>query len=71
MVVVTVIVVMFVMGVSRMRISAVRIVVMLDLVAARIAGMRPENRDQAGENGAQQRQENNRLNHVGISPSSN
>ena len=64
MVVVTVIVVMFVMGVSRMRISAVRIVVMLDLVAARIARMRANDRDGSRDNGADQRQENDCLDHV-------
>jgi hypothetical protein len=64
MVVVTVIVVMFVMGVSRMRISAVRIVVMLDLVAARVARMRANDRDGSRDNGADQRQENDCLDHV-------
>ena len=64
MVVVTVIVVMFVMGVSRMRISAVRIVVMLDLVAARVARMRANDRDGSRNDGADQRQKNNCLDHV-------
>ena len=64
MIVVTVIVVMFVMGVSRMRISAVRIVVMPDLVAARIARMRANDRDGSRNNGADQRQENDCLDHV-------
>ena len=66
MIVVTVIVAMFVMGVSRMRISAVRIVVMLDLIAARIARMRANDRDHARNDGADQRQENDCLDHVGI-----
>jgi hypothetical protein len=33
--------------------------------------MRPEDRDQAGQNGAQQRQKDNCLNHSCVSPSSN
>jgi hypothetical protein len=55
--------IVFVVDVSGVSVRAMGVIVMLDLVAARIAGMRPENSDQAGENGTQQRQENNRLNH--------
>ena len=57
---------MIVMGIRR-----VRIAVMFDRVAARIARMRAEDRDQAGQNGAQQRQKDNCLNHSCFSPSSN
>ncbi len=58
MVVVAVIVVaMIVMGRGRMRVAGMPVVVMFDLIAARVARMRPEQRDQAGQNGAQQRQE--------------
>ena len=64
MVVVAVIVVtMIVMGSSRMRVVAVPIAVVLDRIAARVARMRPENGDQAGQDGAQQRQKDNCLNH--------
>jgi hypothetical protein len=75
MVIVTVIVMamvvmgMVVMGMRRMRVIAV--IVMLDLIAARVARMRPEQRDQAGQDGAQQRQKDDCLNHGGaLSPSS-
>ena len=54
----------------RARAVIIRLGMMLDGIAARVARMRPDNGDQAGDNGAQQRQENDRLNHVGISPSS-
>ena len=65
--VVVVIVPMVVMGVSRVAVSAMRVVVMmLDRIAARVARMRPEDRDQAGQNGAQQRQKNDCLNHQSI-----
>ena len=64
MVVVTVIVVMFVMGVSRMRIVPMAVVVMLDLVAARVARMRANDRDGSRDNGADQRQKNDCLDHV-------
>ena len=64
MVVMAVIVVaMVVMGRRRMGVSAMPVVVMLDRVAARIARMRAEDRDQAGKNGAQQRQKDDCLNH--------
>ena len=39
------------------------VLVMLDHIAARVARMRPEDRDQAGQNGAQQRQKDDCLNH--------
>jgi len=64
MVVVTVIVTMVVVGVSRIRISAVRIVVMLDLVAAGVARMRANDRDGPRNDGADQRQKNDCLDHV-------
>jgi hypothetical protein len=66
-VIVVAVLVMTIFGVG---VRCMRVVVVLDGIAARIARMRPENRDQAGQNGAQQRQEDNCLNHVGISPSS-
>jgi hypothetical protein len=44
-------------------VRCMRVVVVLDGIAARIARLRPENRDQTGQNGAQQRQEDNCLNH--------
>ena len=49
---------------------AVRIVVMLDRVAAGIAGMRADQRDQTRQNRAQQGQEYDCLDHRLISPSS-
>ena len=65
--VVMVIVPMVVMGAGRMGVSAMRVVVMmLDRIAARVARMRPVDRDQAGQNGAQQRQKNDCLNHQSI-----
>jgi hypothetical protein len=65
--VVVVIVPMVVMGASRMGVSAMRVVVMMfDRIAARIARMRSEDRDQAGQNGAQQRQKDDCLNHQPI-----
>jgi len=45
-------------------------VVMLDGIAARAATMRPDHGNDAGENGAQQRQEYDCLNHRRLSPSS-
>jgi hypothetical protein len=42
------------------------VVMMLDRIAARVARMRPEDRDQAGQNGAQQRQKDDCLNHQSI-----
>jgi hypothetical protein len=62
---------MVVMGISGVRVITMPLVVMLDRITARIARMRPEDRDQAGQNGAQQRQKDNCLNHSCVSPSSN
>ena len=70
MIVVTVVIRIIVMSIRCMSIGAVRIVMMLHGVAARVARMRPENRDQASENGAQQRQKNDCLNHSWVNPSS-
>ena len=63
MIVVAVIVGVIVMGIRRMGIGAMRVVMMLDRVAARIARMRAEDRDQAGENRADQRQKDDCLDH--------
>ena len=64
MIVVAVIVVtMVVMGRRGMGVVPMAVVVMLDLIAARVARMRPEDGDQAGQNGAQQRQKDDCLNH--------
>ena len=63
MIVVAVIVGVIVMGFRRMGIGAVRVVMMLDGVAARIARVRTEDRDQAGENRADQRQKDDCLDH--------
>ena len=65
-----VIMAMIVMGGSRMGMIAMPVVVVLDRIAARVARMRPEQRNQAGQNGAQQRQKNDCLNHSCFSPSS-
>ena len=55
---------MIVMGIRGVSIAmAVRIAVMLDRVAARIARMRAEDRDQARENRADQRQKDDCLDH--------
>jgi hypothetical protein len=54
------------MCVIAMALIAMPVIVMLDLIAARVARMRPEDRDQAGQNGAQQRQKDNCLNHQSI-----
>jgi hypothetical protein len=62
---------MVVMGIRGVRVITMPVVVMLDRIIARIARMRPEDRDQAGQNGAQQRQKDNCLNHSCVSPSSN
>ena len=71
MIVVAVIVVsMVVMRRRGMGIVPMAVVVMLDLIAARIARMRPEYGYQARENGAQQRQKDDCLNHSCVSPSS-
>jgi hypothetical protein len=64
MVVVRVIVVaMIVMGGRRMGVAVTVIIVMLDGIATGVAGMRAEQRDQASQNGAQQRQKDNCLDH--------
>jgi hypothetical protein len=55
---------MLVMDVRCMGIGAVRIVMMLDRVAARIARMRAKDRDQARDYRADQRQEDNCLDHL-------
>jgi MFS superfamily sulfate permease-like transporter len=70
MVVVTVIVSMIVMRIQGILAGAVRVVVMFDRIAARAASMRTHDGDDAGENGAQQRQENDCLDHSRVSPSS-
>ena len=54
---------MVVMGGPRVGVIAMPVVVMLDLIATRIARMRPENGNQPRENGAQQRQKDDGLNH--------
>ena len=59
---------MVVMGGSRMGMIAMPVVVVLDRIAARVARMRPEQRDQAGQNGAQQRQKDDCLNHSCAQP---
>jgi hypothetical protein len=59
---------MVIVGVGGVR--AIPVVMVFDRIAARIARMRPEYRDQAGQNGAQQRQKNDCLNHSWVSPSS-
>jgi hypothetical protein len=46
-----------------MGVIAMAVVVMLDLVATRVARMRSKDSDQAGQNGAQQRQKDDCLNH--------
>src|ERR1700723_754522 len=64
MIVGTVIVCMFIMGISRMRIGSVRIVMMFDLVATWMARMRANDRDGSRNDGADQRQENDCLDHI-------
>ena len=46
-----------------MGVAVTVIIVMLDRVARGVAGMRAEQRDQAGQNGAQQRQKDDCLDH--------
>jgi len=70
-IVAVVIMAMVVMSGSRMRVTMPMVIVMLDRVAARVARMRPEYGDHAGQNGAQQRQKDDCLNHSCVSPSSN
>jgi hypothetical protein len=62
-VVVVVAVIVIAMGGSRMGVIALPVVVMLDRIATWVTRMRPEDRDQAGQNGAQQRQKDDCLNH--------
>jgi hypothetical protein len=54
---------MVVMGRCRMGAMAMRVIMMLDGIAARVAGMGAEYRNQPRENGAQQRQKDDCLNH--------
>ncbi len=54
---------MIVMSVRRMGVGAMRVVVMLDGIAARIARMRTKDRDQAREYSADQRQKDDCLDH--------
>ena len=64
MVVVTmVIMAVIVMGIRRVGAVTVAVIVMLDRVAARVARMRAEDSDQAGENRADQRQKDDCLDH--------
>jgi hypothetical protein len=63
-VIVTMIVGMMIMGIRRMGIGAMRVVMMLDHITARIARMRPEHGDQPRENSADQRQKDDCLNHL-------
>ena len=67
MIVVTVVVGM---GIRCMGIGAMGVVVMFDLIAARVARMRTEDRDQSGKNRADQRQKDNCLDHWRVNPSS-
>jgi hypothetical protein len=54
---------MIVMGMRRMRVGAMRVIMMLDGVAARIARMGAEDRNQPREDSADQRQKDDCLNH--------
>ena len=65
-VVAMIIMAVIVMGIRRMGMGAVTmaVIVMLDRIAARVARMRPEDRDQAGQNGADQRQKDDCLDHL-------
>jgi hypothetical protein len=58
-----IVVTMIVMGCRRVGVAMIMIVVMLDGVPAGVAGMRAKQRDQAGQDGAQQRQKNDCQNH--------
>ena len=64
MIVVTVVVGMIIMGVTRMGIGAMRVVMMLEHITARIARMRPEYRDQPRKYSADQRQKDDCLDHL-------
>jgi hypothetical protein len=55
---------MIIMSVRRVGIRAMRVVVMLDLVAARVARMRANDRDGSRNDSADQRQKNDCLDHV-------
>jgi hypothetical protein len=70
MIVMAVIVGLIIVRIRRMGIGAVRVIMMLDGIAARIARMRTEYGDQAGEYRADQRQKDDCLDHARISPSS-
>ena len=59
-----VIVAMVIMGDRRMGVVAMPVAVTLDGISARVARMRPENRDQPREDGAEQRQEDDCLIHA-------
>jgi hypothetical protein len=61
---VTMIVMRVIMSSRRMGVGTMRIIVMLDGISARIAGVRAEYRDQPRENGAQQRHKDNCLIHL-------
>ncbi len=63
MIVMTVVVVTMIVMRRRGMGVAMRVVVMLDGIAARIARMRAENGDQPREDGAEQRQKDDCLNH--------
>ena len=65
-IVAVVVVTMIVMRGRSMRFGHMPAVVMLDHIAARVARMRPENGDQAGQDSAQQRQKDDCLNHYRI-----
>ena len=56
--------------VGRMGVAMTVVVMMLDRIARGVAGMRAEQRDQAGEDGAEQRQKNDCLDHSRVNPSS-
>ena len=65
MVVVTVIIVVVaIVRIRRMGVSAMRVVVMLDLVTARVPRMRANDRDRARDESADQRQKNDCLDHT-------
>src|ERR1700676_3725102 len=64
MVVVAVVVGVLVMHIGRMRGNAMRVVMMLDGIAARMERMRAEYRDQAGDDSADERQKDDGLDHL-------
>ncbi len=64
MVVAVIVVRMIVMGSGRVGSRAMRFVMMLDLIAARVARMCAEDGDQPRENSADQRQKDDCLNHL-------